>query len=132
LRKRTCADKKLEQDGVSTESHPVPASAAAEALCQSCGACCAYAADWPRFSLESDATLALIPPAYVDDANGRMRCAGNRCAALTGEVGAAVACAVYAARPLVCRECQPGDPECQIARRHHGLPPVTRAEFAAP
>jgi Fe-S-cluster containining protein len=106
-------------------------SAAGEALCQSCGACCAYSPDWPRFSLESDAALALIPPAYVDDARGRMRCAGDRCTALTGKVGVAVSCAVYAVRPLVCGECQPGDPECQTARRRHGLPPVTRAEFAA-
>jgi uncharacterized protein len=105
-------------------------SAAAEALCQSCGACCAYSADWPRFSLESDAALALIPPAYVDDANGRMRCVGNRCAALTGEVGVAVSCTVYAMRPLVCGECQPGDPECQIARRHHGLAPLSVAPAA--
>jgi Fe-S-cluster containining protein len=99
--------------------------AAAEALCQSCGACCAFSAEWPRFSLESDAALALIPPACVDDANGRMRCVGNRCAALTGEVGVAVSCAVYAVRPLVCRECQPGDPECQMARRHYGLAPLS-------
>ena len=105
--------------------------AADQALCQSCGACCAYSAAWPRFSLESDAALALIPPAYVDDPRGRMRCAGDRCTALTGDVGVGVSCVVYAVRPLVCRECQPGDPECQMARRRHGLAPVILAGFAA-
>ena len=107
-------------------------SAADEALCQSCGACCAYSAEWPRFSLESDAALAAIPPAYVDDAHGRMRCVGDRCSALTGEVGVATRAPVYAVRPQVCRECMPGDPECAMARRRHGLPELTLAEFAAP
>jgi uncharacterized protein len=93
--------------------------------CQSCGACCAYSAEWPRFSLESEAALAQIPPAYVDDANGRMRCVGNRCTALTGNVGLATACAIYPVRPEVCRACEPGDPECTIARQHHGLAPLT-------
>lgn len=102
-----------------------------EAPCQACGACCAYSAEWPRFSLESEAALARIPPAFVDDANGRMRCIGNRCAALTGEVGMATACAIYAIRPQVCRACEPGDPECNIARRHHGLAPLN-PPFAGP
>ena len=102
-----------------------------EALCQACGACCAYSAEWPRFALESDAALAAIPRIYVDEACGRMRCGGDRCSALTGELGVATACAVYAARPDVCRECEPGDAACAIARAHIGLAPVTR-EPAAP
>lgn len=89
--------------------------------CQSCGACCAYAPDWPRFTLEDDATLARIPAAFVDDDAGRMRCDGNRCSALTGLVGTATACAVYAVRPEVCRACTPGDDACRIARAHYGL-----------
>jgi len=89
--------------------------------CQSCGACCAYSAEWPRFSLEDDAQLALIPAVYVDDAAGRMRCDGDRCSALVGKVGEATACAVYAVRPDVCHTCQPGDDECLIARARHGL-----------
>jgi Fe-S-cluster containining protein len=51
-----------------------------------------------------------------------MRCIGNRCAALQGEVGRATACAVYAVRPEVCRACEPGDDACAIARAHFGLP----------
>jgi Fe-S-cluster containining protein len=89
--------------------------------CQACGACCAYSAEWPRFSLESEAALALIPAGCVDDAAGRMRSEGDRCTALAGEVGRATACTVYAVRPLVCRDCEPGDPECLLARARYGL-----------
>ena len=101
-------------------------------LCQSCGACCAYSADWPRFSLESDAALARIPEALIDDSQGKMRCEGDRCAALAGKVGVATACSIYAVRPDVCRACQPGDPECNMARARYGFPALTPAEAAAP
>lgn len=93
----------------------------ASALCTTCGACCAYSAEWPRFSLEDDAALALIPSEFVDDANGRMRCDGDRCSALLGVVGVGTSCGVYAVRPDVCRDCMPGDEACEIARRHFGL-----------
>jgi Fe-S-cluster containining protein len=89
--------------------------------CQTCGACCAYSREWPRFSLEDDAALARIPARFVDDAQGRMRCDGDRCTALVGEIGVATACAVYAVRPDVCVACQPGDAECRIARRRFNL-----------
>jgi Fe-S-cluster containining protein len=84
--------------------------------CQACGACCAYSREWPRFSLEDDAALARIPARFVDDEGGRMRCVGDRCTALVGEVGVATSCAVYAVRPDVCRLCLPGDDECLRAR----------------
>ncbi len=90
-------------------------------LCQSCGACCATSAAWPRFSLETDDALALIPDALVAEGGSGMRCEGDRCAALQGVVGEATACGIYAARPQVCRDCEPGDPECLIARGRHGL-----------
>jgi Fe-S-cluster containining protein len=96
----------------------------ATTLCQSCGACCAFSHEWPRFSLESDEAIARIPPAFVDDAHGRMRCDGDRCSALVGEIGKATACGVYAVRPDVCRECQPGDAECLMARRRYSLPEI--------
>jgi Fe-S-cluster containining protein len=95
------------------------------ALCQSCGACCAYSKEWPRFSTEEDAELERIPSAYVDDSLGRMRCNGDRCSALTGEIGIATACAVYAVRPQVCRTCMPGDDACAMARQRFGLPAVS-------
>jgi hypothetical protein len=95
--------------------------------CRTCGACCSFSAEWPRFSLESDADLEQIPPAYVDIGEGRMRCSGNRCSALEGEVGIATGCAVYAARPDVCKACLPRDDACRMARSHFGLPALEGA-----
>lgn len=89
--------------------------------CQSCGACCAYSRDWPRFSLESDEEIARIPAEFVNDAVGCMLSIDNRCTALSGTLGEHVACRVYDVRPIVCRDCMPGDEECLIARRHFGF-----------
>jgi uncharacterized protein len=95
-------------------------------LCQSCGACCGYSANWPRFSIESDEELALIPEQLVNARLSGMRCEGDRCAALQGEIGDATACGIYAVRPEVCRTCMPGDAECATARRKFGLPVIER------
>jgi Fe-S-cluster containining protein len=54
-----------------------------------------------------------------------MRCVGNRCSALLGEVGVAATCSIYETRPDVCRACQPGDEECNTARRHYGMSELT-------
>jgi len=90
--------------------------------CQSCGACCSYSSEWPRFSTEEDAQLDLIPEKFVAADLSGMRCDGVRCSALTGELGKHVACGVYDVRPEVCRSCMPGDPECLMARAAHGMP----------
>ena len=45
-----------------------------------------------------------------------------RLAALRGKVGVATSCGIYTVRPEVCRTCMPGDPECEMARKKHGLP----------
>src|SRR6516162_4459862 len=89
--------------------------------CRACGACCSFSAEWPRFSLESDADLDRIPRVYADREHGRMRCSGNRCAALVGHVGVSTACAIYAVRPDICRACLPGDDTCKMARRRFNL-----------
>ena len=89
--------------------------------CQSCGACCSYDESWPRFTLEEDAEIALVPVKLVNTAESGMACDGNRCLALAGKVGQWTACAIHAIRPHVCRACMPGDPECLIARAHYGL-----------
>jgi len=106
----------------------VTAQAASADPCRVCGACCSYSADWPRFTLEDDAAIARIPPNYVDEGGAGMRCHGNRCTALRGEVGRATSCTIYDLRPDVCRACQPGDDACAIARSHFNLvaldPPV--------
>jgi len=98
---------------------------AATSPCQGCGACCAYSANWPRFTIEEDDALDLIPADLVNDRLSGMRCEGNRCCALQGEIGVATACGIYARRPEVCRTCMPGDAECAMARRKHGLPALS-------
>jgi uncharacterized protein len=92
--------------------------------CQSCGACCSYSANWPRFTIEDDDQLDLIPAQFVNARQSGMRCEGDRCAALSGRIGVATRCDVYAVRPEVCRTCMPGDAECAMARRRHGLPVI--------
>ena len=94
----------------------------AESPCQACGACCAYSQNWPRFTTEDDAALGLIPENFVNERQAGMRCDGDRCSALSGQIGIATRCVIYAVRPEVCRTCMPGDVECNMARRRHGLP----------
>jgi len=93
--------------------------------CRSCGACCSYDRHWPRFTLEDDAALARIPVKFVAADGSGMRCVGNRCSALLGEIGVAATCSIYELRPDVCRACQPGDEECNMARRHYGMSALT-------
>jgi uncharacterized protein len=89
--------------------------------CQACGACCAYSETWPELQQdESDASG--IPPHLVDWANLRMRCKGDRCVALNGELGKNVTCAIYAQRPLVCRNFEPGSKACLQAREWSKIP----------
>jgi uncharacterized protein len=101
-----------------TTDHP----SQTESPCQSCGACCAYSENWPRFSTEDDAALGLIPEKFVNDRQSGMHCEGDRCSALSGQVGVETSCTIYAVRPEVCRTCMPGDAECGMARRKWGLP----------
>src|SRR5262249_49347786 len=60
--------------------------------CNSCGACCSYSRDWPRFTMENEDDLSRIPRELVDDSLNGMRCHGDRCAALVGEVGVKTGC----------------------------------------
>lgn len=89
----------------------------AAALCNGCGACCAFSREWPRFTTEDDVALDRIPREFADHDSGFMRCNDDRCAALQGQVGVATSCAIYSVRPDVCRACQPGDDACEMARR---------------
>ena len=99
-------------------SSPAPR---AVSLCQGCGACCSFSRDWPRFTTEDDADLDRIPHEFADHDAGYMRCKGDRCAALEGEVGVSTSCAIYSVRPDVCRAYQPGDEACQLARHRFRL-----------
>ena len=71
---------------------------------------------------EGDAALDQIPAKFVNAGLSGMRCDGDRCSALSGKVGVATSCGIYAVRPEVCRTCMPGDVECGMARKRHGLP----------
>lgn len=66
----------------------------------------------------------MIPARLVATDLSGMKCDGNRCTALIGEIGTWTACTIYAVRPLVCRDCLPGDDACTMARTRVGLPPV--------
>src|SRR5260370_13702834 len=90
--------------------------------CQACGACCAYSQNGPRFTTEEDAALDLIPAEFVNERQSGMRCDGDRCSALSGKIGVATSCTIYAMQPEECRTCMPGDVECHMTRRRHGLP----------
>jgi Fe-S-cluster containining protein len=88
--------------------------------CPACGACCAYSESWPAFIGDGDGQG--IPDELIDFEHERMLCHGNRCSALEGELGGQVRCSVYANRPLVCREFQPGSEECILVRHSFELP----------
>jgi len=105
-----------------SNSDPAPEGASP---CQGCGACCSYSSNWPRFTTEEDAALDRIPQNLVNEKQSGMRCDGNRCSALSGQIGEATSCLIYADRPEVCRICLPGDPECNMARKRHGLPALS-------
>ncbi|MFT4000379.1 MAG: YkgJ family cysteine cluster protein [Rhizobium sp.] len=89
--------------------------------CQTCGACCSFSSDWPRFSTETDAHLDSLPPHFVAEDEQGMRCYGARCSALEGRVGSSTSCSIYDLRPDVCRACTPGDGACLQARSSFGL-----------
>jgi Fe-S-cluster containining protein len=99
-----------------------PAAPARLSPCNSCGACCSYSSDWPRFTTEDDFALEQLPREFVASGMAGMRCDGARCSALLGRVGVSTSCAVYADRPDVCRACDVGDDACRMARAKHGLP----------
>lgn len=100
-------------------------------VCETCGACCTYSASWPIFTTEDELELAMIPEALVSDDLRGMRCAGDRCAALSGVVGSRTACTIYGLRPDVCRVCVPGDGACTTARLAFGMAPIPPAGVEA-
>lgn len=101
--------------------------------CTTCGACCAaFRVDFHPvelaggdFAWESGVPVALTVPVTV--ALVRMRgtdASPARCAALLGEIGVAVTCSIYGARPSPCREFDTSHEACARARTRHGLLPL--------
>ncbi len=109
-------------------STPRAIDGAGASPCQSCGACCNYSSEWPRFTIEDDATIARLPAEFINDADTGMRCDGDRCLGLDGTIGLWTACTVYADRPVVCRECVAGDHACTMAREAYGMPAIEVGE----
>ena len=66
------------------------------------------------------AEIEAIRPTLVNERG--MRCVGDRCSALSGELGVKTSCEAYDVRPQVCRNCEAGDPECNLARAKFGFP----------
>ncbi len=94
--------------------------------CTTCGACCAsFRVDFSVHEL--DDLGGPVPSGLTVEVNYslcRMRGTDHmpvRCAALTGQVGEAVACGIYEWRPSPCREFTEGEPACDKARARHGL-----------
>ncbi len=97
--------------------------------CTSCGACCAsFRVDFSVHEMEDNGGR--VPPGLAVEVNGStMRMRGTdhvpaRCAALTGQVGATVACGIYEWRPSPCHEFEEGSDACARARVRHGLQPL--------
>lgn len=61
-----------------------------------------------------------------------------RCVALDAEIGVRSRCSIHASKPSVCREVQASwefgepSPQCDKARRAHGLPVLTPGDWEAP
>jgi Fe-S-cluster containining protein len=94
-------------------------------VCTDCGACCA-AFRVSFYWAETEARQ--IPTGLVQKLNPWMCCMTGsnsdspRCNALKGTIGHTVKCEIYELRPEPCREVQPGDDQCNRARKRHGLP----------
>lgn len=98
-----------------------------DSACTRCGACCAsFRVDFSVHELLSCGGA--VPDGLaisLNDSLCRLRGTDHappRCAALTGQVGKQVACAIYEWRPSPCREFEAGSEACALARRRHGLP----------
>ena len=98
--------------------------------CTTCGACCAsFRVDLSVFETQSEGGS--VPDGLwsaVTDSTARLRGTDHsppRCAALYGKTGEKAICGIYEWRPSPCREFEEGSPACELARRRHGLPPLS-------
>jgi len=110
--------------------------------CVRCGACCAHFRVSFYWAEAEDAPGGMVPLELTEDITDLRRCmkgtnnARPRCAALQGQVGGRVACAIYDQRPSPCREFgvtwsrgvlhfAPVElARCNQARAAWGLPPL--------
>ena len=109
--------------------------------CSRCGACCASFRASFYWGEADDTTPNGVPVDLTEvlTAFRRVMKGTNqddpRCVALHGEIGQEVTCAIYEQRPSVCRSFVPsyaegeGNPECDKARKAHGLVPLTPEDW---
>ena len=108
--------------------------------CLTCGACCAYyrvAFHW----LETESPAGGVPRELTETLDRHRlvmqgtRAQPTRCVALDAEIGCRARCTIYAQRPSVCREVAASwehgraSPQCDQARRAHGLAVLTPADW---
>ncbi len=102
-------------------------------ICQTCGACCTtFRVDFHPFELAGGAFAwgaGVSKEMTVPVTANIVRMCGTdtaapRCVALAGEVGVAVNCTIYEARPSPCREFDTEHAACNRARQRSGLPPL--------
>lgn len=107
----------------------------AEAICTSCGACCAYFRVSFYWGETDTHPQGYVPAEFTERLNDRhavMRGTDRvdpKCVCLEGTVGLGVRCSIYPLRPTPCREFdvhQPSVPNeaCTRARAAFGLPPL--------
>jgi uncharacterized protein len=109
--------------------------------CLTCGACCATFRVGFHWSEADPALGGSVPPDLVErlDAH-RVVMRGTwarqpRCVALDAEIGARARCSIHPIKPSVCREVPAswefGAPsaQCDKARREHGMPVLTAADW---
>jgi len=104
--------------------------------CLSCGACCAHYRVSFYWAEADDVTPGGVPAELTEKLGGvRLVMKGTnrsdpRCAALTGELGRRVDCAIYPERPQACRDLHASwsdgrvDEKCDKARMTLGLAPL--------
>lgn len=105
-----------------------------EALCQSCGACCAtfrVSFYWAETTLHPFGTVPEHMTEQLTPSRSCMKGTSSnnpRCCALEGNIGEQVSCNIYTARSQTCREYDVFSPDgtlnprCNPAREKHGLP----------
>ncbi len=109
--------------------------------CLHCGACCTVFRASFYWAEADDATPGGVPAALTVRVGSLRRAMrrgpDGRCAALRGEPGRSVSCAIYDRRPSVCRGFEPHwqagceGSRCLEARRRLGLPPFREEKCKA-
>lgn len=115
--------------------------------CVRCGACCAtFRVQFYWREANPGESDHVVPAHLYEELTPMHRCMKGtsnkhhpQCEALKGRIGQKVGCSIYGNRPTPCREFRASFDEgggrnerCDEARRGHGLPPLTRADFDRP